>query len=199
MNKTEPTYLIVIGVSVISWIITHIVDRTLEKPILEYRVISVDSVKDLVSCEDNLKPKEVEVTRYIVKNLSINKLLEKVSLMVRADVGKIFSVRMRAVEPAVSADTPEKCYLTHAEFYNMKFHPGAAFLLDIQASTGAKLSLRLQESSTPINLTKTNYETCIVKYETEILLTIFIILSLLLLLHFFLKSEGSKKEDKEDA
>jgi hypothetical protein len=173
----DPPFLFMILIGAMSWTVTHIVSRTLEKPIIEYVESSPDNMTDLIPCGDKPSSKSSKIVRFEITNISQKKKFTKMEFLIVAKNGSIYGVRMRAVAPAVSGETSEKCYPTHAEFVDMSLHPGASFQLDVGADAGTELSLRLKSSLTPVNLVSKNLETWMIMYEARILLVFLLIVA----------------------
>ena len=175
----DPPFLFILFIGLFSWTVTHIVNRALEKPIIEYEQSTPVNASDLIACKDEnaIKSKvdTLTVTRFQVTNISQNSLFHDLTFLVVAKGGDIHGVRMRAVSPSVSGDTPEVCYRSHAEFSKVSIHPRASFMLDIGSDEKTRLSIHLKESSMPINLVSNNLETFMIKNEYYILLIFLLI------------------------
>ena len=197
LTQKEPPFIFMILLASFTWTTSHVVSRTIEKPIIEVRSIIGSIIpKDIIPCLDGMidEKHNLELHKFLLTNISKDRLFEKLSFLVTPNDGKIYGVRIRARSPAVSGDTPETCSPEHGLFANVTLHPGWQFEIDIVTDRDSDLDLRLNSASKAVNLTESNIETWLVRNESSVLVSFLIIISTLAVIYLAYIAQGQKKE-----
>jgi len=174
-KRKEPPFILAILLSVMAWITSHLVTRTIDQPIVELQHDIVFSDTNILSC--SLQPIPVEVVsethRYTISNLSRNELFRGISFLIRAETGSVLGVRLRPVSPAFPGPRAPTCYAEFASIPGLTLHPGWQFLIEIESTANSDLDFRLESATSAIKLQNENIETLLVRHESSIFLLLF--------------------------
>ncbi|NQU81720.1 MAG: hypothetical protein HQ543_09400 [Bacteroidetes bacterium] len=197
LTQKEPPFIFMILIASFSWAISHVVTRTIEKPIIEIQSRIVSNIpKDIILCQnDKLDGKKnLKLTQFLLTNISKDQLFEKLSFLITPKDGKIYGVRIRARSPAVSGDTPETCSSKYGLFANVTLHPGWQFEIDIVTDRNTNLDVRLNSAPKAVNITESNIETWLVRNESSVLILFIIIISITAIVCLAYIAQGQRKE-----
>lgn len=174
-SATEVPFLFVLLLGIVAWGVTHIVDRSLDSPILEVSVVSsVNTATKLAVCSgESVKTMQVPyVLHYTLRNISRTKLFKGLSFLVRLPEesdAKIVGVRLLAVAPAVPGEHPETCAADHASFRGLDFHPGWEMMFSIGLNKQAIPKLHLSGSTEALFLKQQDLETRMIRHEAKLI------------------------------
>ena len=197
LTQKEPPFIFLILLASFSWATSHVVTRTIEKPIIEIQSSSGCNIpKDIIHCQDDNfeRKKNLKLTKFLLTNISKDQLFEKLSFLVTPKDGKIYGVRIRARSPAVPGDTPETCSSKYGLFANVTLHPGWQFEIDIVTDSNTDLDVRLNSAPKAVNLTESNIETWLVRNESFVLISFIIIISISAIVYLVYIARGQGKD-----
>ncbi len=92
LTQKEPPFIFMILLASFSWAISHVVTRTIEKPIIEIQSSSGSNIpKDILPCQNDVLDgkKNLKLTKFLLTNISKDQLFEKLSFLVTPQDGKI--------------------------------------------------------------------------------------------------------------
>lgn len=183
LTQKEPPFIFMILLAAFSWTTSHVVSRTIEKPVIEFQSSISNTIPiDIIDCDNNAidKDKSLELHKYLLTNISKDHLFKNLSFLIRSNDGKkIHGVRLRPRSPAVSGNKAETCSTEYGLFADVTLHPGWQFELDIVADKNSITALHLNSASEAINLKESDLETWIVRNETQVLVGFLIVISIL--------------------
>ncbi len=166
----------------LSWVITHMVDRVLDQPVLIYEENqSVPHKNMMLSCQVVMdKNASAQRFTYHIENLTSNTLFKDVSLIINAQQGVIYGSHISAIAPAMVSEKENTCNKNSAVFHNITAQPGDRFIIEILGSKETELEVRLGENSDPIRLSSQSLNTFLVKNEGWVLLSVGLFLIIIL-------------------
>lgn len=197
-KRDKAPFILAILLALIGWSMTHIVDRSLEDPIIEYSI----KKKEVIENQMNLT--------YTLQNISRNKMFRYIEF--------IFKLSSSSNAKFVEAD----CHITVCPPLEIKeepesgidvykilvkeFHPNCDFSVDLVISDKSIPALVIQTyASDPhleydkqpgtqaIRLVKKNIETYLIKNETKIFVIFLLICILLSFIYMVCLSRSYKK------
>lgn len=159
LKQEKLPYLLVILLSTIAWIFTHIVDRISSSPYLYYSVDKTDGFG------------EYSLT-YTVKNISRDRLIEDVEFLLipdHRDNIQILSHGYQIIAPMKrGAGDIEEYTPDYFKYSLARLQPKCTFVMTIVINKNFILPLRISSKS-PVILTEANMYTFFVDYELCIL------------------------------
>lgn len=187
-SATEAPFLLapLLGVilGVIAWGVTHIVDRSLDSPILEIsEVSSANTTAQLLDCANgSVKRMKVPyLVNYTLRNISRTRLFKELSFLVRLPEesdAKIIGIRLLAVAPAFPGEYAETCGADHGSFERLDFHPGWQLMLSIGINKQAIPKVHLSKSTEAVFLKKQDLETRLIRHEAKLIVLLVIMMIL---------------------
>lgn len=191
LHVSESPFILGLLLAFIAWGVTHIIDRTLESPILEYSVSSKSQkTEELIKCESEKMEQVVapHVSYYTIRNLSRDSLFTNVSLALRIpsdSKAKFIGIRIKASAPAIAGSHSGECGTDYVSFKTITFHPRWKFVLVVATSEKVTPHVYLSKSDKAILLQKGNIETFLIRNETEFIIGAIIIVTFLCIFYMF--------------
>lgn len=192
LKATEAPFLLLALIGFGAWAGTHIVDRALERPILEYSLRWVASPEfELIQCSEQT-PRHF--LRLRVRSLSNQKRIGLVEISLRPSTGteqQFAGARAVAVAPAILGKSPGVCGPSFARFAGLDFQPRNEFELILGTATRDLPTVHLTNAQGAVDLMRADLSTVLVRHESGLLVAILVLaiaLTSLYLLH--LRQEG---------
>jgi len=166
-------YLLTVLFLLLGWSVSHIADRLLSAPIVEY------SYKESIHGD-------IDNVEYTINNISYDKLYKKIIFSILPSAGtniNIDTVEVKPVPPMVLENEPQ---FTN-DCINIEipeFHPGTSIKILFELPKGSKHNLHFSSDNTAIKLVKSCLMTLVVKHELTILLAM-VALWLILIITYF--------------
>jgi hypothetical protein len=161
---TNIPFFITILFAVGGWIVTHLSDRILSSPVIEY------SENETLYCGGITK------VYYEISNISHDTAFESFEIQILCKEGKFYKAEKIFHQPLIC----DQEIIKHPNFNELhipvpKLHPGAKLGIEI-FHNGKKLQLYYSnKSSQSILLKQKGVETFIIKYEIILLCTLFVV------------------------
>jgi hypothetical protein len=166
-------YLLTLLVGLIGWGLTHIVDRLIGSPIIEYS-ISKDQNQDTLQLA------------YEIHNINRSKKFNDVDFLLRTDVptNKFIQAHYRINPPMKIDETNDKFYYD-SSFYEARikqFQPDFCFKIIIKKLGKEVTPLRISSAS-PVKLTESCWETYLLKNEFHLIFFLILLWLLMLMIY----------------
>lgn len=167
MDLDKAPFFVTLAVAIAGWSATHVVDRVIGAPTLEYE--AAESMASPLPHEPNAKLQTLRLT-----NLTRSTTFKNLTVVLMAPRGtKVLNetTEIVAVAPAFEGNDPWKYRGGMATYVIPKVHPGWTYLVRV-GYVGDRLPILRFESDDSIYTTRPNWETFIVKREVWILCAI---------------------------
>jgi hypothetical protein len=158
MFSDKAPYVVTILMAALTWSLTHVADRLLATPMLQYEV------QDLSS--------QGRQTQYLTfKNITRDKTFRGVRLVMTAPADGLFTQgAVIPVQPASEGDRPYQMVGRTFEFTFPELQPGWKVEISVDYTGSAPPTIRLSSSEQTIYAVKPSVETWLVEYELYILI-----------------------------
>jgi hypothetical protein len=158
MFSDKAPYIVTILMAALTWALTHVADRLLATPMLQYEV------QDLSS--------QGRQTQYLTfKNITRDKTFRGVHLVLTAPADGLFTQgAVIPVQPASEGDKPYQLVGRTFEFTFPELQPGWKVEISVDYTGSGRPSIRLSSSDQTIYAVKPSLETWLVEYDLEVLL-----------------------------
>jgi hypothetical protein len=163
--KTENfPFLLVALFGIVSYCITHIVDRLTSLPIVKYRITRESS-------------KNQTTLSYLIENITNNKTFEQTTFYIAIDptdtTDSILAATPKFFPPMIFSSPADSFRKSTRDFslFIRTFGPNSSFIITLNKRKPTELPLRISSKST-IYLSKGSYKTLLLEYEPILLATI---------------------------
>lgn len=201
--RKEPPFIILILFAIISWSVTHIVNRTIERPLLEIQEIkiteisSADLANRLQKCSsaDILENEKTFLKSYQLSNISRDNLFRDIALIIKETRGTIYGMRVVSVPPTMAGDTKPVCTSDNAVYLQeITLHPMGKLSIEILSRTEKQPDFYLESANSPVGLVMSNLETWLVKHETGFLIFISLLAFFSAVIYYILQAKLGKND-----
>lgn len=194
-NKEFP-YLLTILFVLVGWSFTHVVNRLLQSPTLEYKIRESREKANSLS--------------YEIENITRDKLFKDLTFLLLFDgpaKEKLIKADLVVLPPArISGEVklPPVVEAEYAKFFVPEFHPNWRMALKVELKVGLseKEYPRLRFSTgddKPIRLVPASFETFLVKHEFSIILILLVSWSLLIISYLYCLGKANIPVEKAKA
>jgi hypothetical protein len=183
LGATEAPFLLASLIALAAWAGTHVVDRALESPLIEYSYDWIEGPSfPLLPCKpDGAAPKYY--LRINVRNLSRNARFNNLELAFRIpdkSGGAITGIHIETVPPAVpNRQSVGRCGAAYALFSDLNFQPKTEFHLLLGLSARRLPVAHLWKAGEAVYFREGDIETILVRYES-LFVTLLLVMTLAL-------------------